>query len=88
MKDDSKPKTSTNGAEKPVKKGRIGALVDAEKKARRRSSLGGTITLPVPQIPGQSILRIGLMSGLTKKKLQSLEKQFSCLEMEIWDNLA
>jgi len=56
MKDDSKPKPATNGAEKPVKKGRVGALVDAEKKARRRSSLGGTITLPVPQIPGQSIL--------------------------------
>lgn len=52
MKDDSKPKTVANGAEKPVKKGRVGALVDAEKKARRRSSLGGTITLPVPQIPG------------------------------------
>jgi hypothetical protein len=59
MKDesDSKPKPATNGAEK-VKKGRIGALVDAEKKARRRSSLGGTITLPVPQIPGQSFLQL------------------------------
>ena len=55
MKDDSKPKTATNGAEKPLKKGRVGAIVDAEKKARRRSSLGGTITLPVPQIPGESI---------------------------------
>lgn len=50
MKDDSK----SNGAEKPVKKGRVGAIVDAEKKARRRSSLGGVISLPVPQIPGQS----------------------------------
>ena len=55
MKDDSdsKPKLAT---EKPLKKGRLGAIVDAEKKARRRSSLGGTITLPVPQIPGQSFL--------------------------------
>lgn len=46
MKDESK----TN--DKPVKKGRVGALVDAEKKARRRSSLGGGISLPVPGIPG------------------------------------
>ena len=55
MKDDSdsKPKPAT---EKPLKKGRLGAIVDAEKKARRRSSLGGTITLPVPQIPGQSFM--------------------------------
>jgi hypothetical protein len=62
MKDESsKPKSKSatgngngNGIDKP-KKGRVGALVDAEKKARRRSSLGGSISLPVPQIPGQLI---------------------------------
>ena len=48
MKDEPK----TNG--KPAKKGRVGDLVDAEKKARRRSSLGGGISLPVPGIPGTS----------------------------------
>ena len=42
------PKT----AGKPAKKGRVGKLVDAEKKARRRSSLGGGISLSVPGIPG------------------------------------
>lgn len=61
MKDDSEPQSKPattsngngNGVEKPVKKGRVGAIVDAEKKARRRSSLGGTISLPIPQVPGQ-----------------------------------
>jgi len=52
MKDESKPKSNGAGIEKP-KKGRVGAIVDAEKKLRRRSSLGGGISLPVPQIPGQ-----------------------------------
>lgn len=56
MKDESesksKSKSASNGA---VKKGRVGAIVDAEKKLRRRSSLGGTISLPVPQIPGELI---------------------------------
>lgn len=50
MKDESKPAA----AAAPSKKGRVGDLVAAEKKARRRSSLGGTVSLPVPGIPGQS----------------------------------
>lgn len=49
MKDES---SKTDG--KPTKKGRVGDLVSAEKKARRRSSLGGGISLPVPGIPGMS----------------------------------
>lgn len=67
MKDDSPTTTKTkgNGDAKPVskssvpaKRGRVGAIVDAEKKNRRRSSLGGGITLPVPQIPGRTSLRL------------------------------
>ena len=67
MKDESATTTTTkaNGDAKPVskssvpaKRGRVGAIVDAEKKNRRRSSLGGGITLPVPQIPGTTSLRL------------------------------
>jgi len=69
MKDEptttTKATTKANSDAKPVskssvpaKRGRVGAIVDAEKKNRRRSSLGGGITLPVPQIPGRTSLRL------------------------------
>jgi hypothetical protein len=55
MKDESSTKANgekpASKGKVPTKKGRVGALVDAEKKNRRRSSLGGGITLAIPQIP-------------------------------------
>jgi hypothetical protein len=70
MKDESSaPKANgqdkANGdvAEKPApaKKGRVGALVDAEKKAvRRRSSLGVPMSLQIPQVPGRFNTPCGL----------------------------
>jgi regulator of chromosome condensation len=78
MKDDSTTKANGNGSAKPVsqtkvpaKKGRVGAIVDAEKKNRRRSSLGGGITLGIPQIPSMAFsceVGSGLMAGVAKPR--------------------